>query len=333
MDCTLGALMIEIVLCTDDNYVMPTSVLINSIRITNPEAKIHYNIVSSGLSDSAKKKFSENLLGKNASIDFYTVDQEILNGCPVRPGEHISIAAYFRFLLPTILPENMNKVLYMDGDIVCVDDITPLWETSLEGFAAAAIPDMHCDDIRILNRLPLAESSEYYNSGVMLINLDWWRKNDVQNKSIFFATHNEDICTYHDQDVLNVILQGSIKTLSIRYNLQEHFLERKGNLFIDKKYYDDLDFSVQNPVMLHYTGQKKPWHNECFNPLKDVWRAFYYKSEWKKQKFTNKLPPKNHMLYLIREFLSRWNIMKSANPYKGLDYSELLNKILKRIHN
>ena len=325
--------MIEIVLCTDDNYVMPTSVLMKSIGITNPEAEIHYNIVSSGLSDSSKKKFSENLAGKNSSIDFYTVNQEILNGCPVRPGEHISIAAYFRFLLPTILPKNMGKVLYMDGDIVCVDKIIPLWETSLDGFAIAAVPDVHCDDVRILNRLSLAESSEYYNSGVMLINLDWWRENDVQNKSIFFATHNKDICTYHDQDVLNVVLQGFVKTLSIRYNLQEHFLERKSNLFIDKKYYDDLDFSMQNPVILHYTGQKKPWHNECFNPLRDVWRSFFYMSEWKKQKFTNKLPLKNHILYLIREFLSRWNIMKSANPYKGLDYSELTNKILEKIHS
>ena len=325
--------MIEIVLCTDDNYVMPTSVLINSISITNPESKIHYNIVSSGLSDSAKKKFLENFAGKNASIDFYTVDQGILDGCPVRPGEHISIAAYFRFLLPTILPDNIDKVLYMDGDIACVDDIKPLWETPLDGFAAAAVPDMRCDDIRILNRLPLAESSEYYNSGVMLINLDWWRKNDVQNKSIFFATQNKDVCTYHDQDVLNVVLQGAFKTLSIRYNLQEHFLEKRENLFIDKKYFDDLDFSVQNPVMLHYTGQKKPWHKECFNPLRDVWRCFFYNSGWKKQKFTNKLPPKNHILYLIREFLSRWSIMKSANPYKELDYSDLLNRILKRIHN
>lgn len=325
--------MIEIVLCTDDNYVMPTSVLMNSIGITNPDVEIHYYIITAGLSDSAKKALSRNPFGKKAGIDFYTVDREILKGCPVRPGEHISIAAYFRFLLPTILPQNIDKVLYLDGDIVCVGDIAPLWETSLEGFAAAAVPDMRCDDIRISNRLSLTESSAYYNSGVMLINLDWWRKNDVQNKSIFFATHNKDICTYHDQDVLNVVLQGAIKTLSIRYNLQEHFLERRENLFIDKKYFDDLDFSMRNPVMLHYTGQKKPWHNECFNPLKDVWRFFFHMSEWKSQKFTNKLPIKNHILYLIREFLSRWNIMKSANPYKGLDYSDLLSEILHKIHN
>ncbi|WP_406538394.1 glycosyltransferase family 8 protein [Fibrobacter sp.] len=325
--------MIEIVLCTDDNYVMPTSVLINSISVTNPETEIHYNIVSSGLSDSAKRKLSNNLVGKKACIDFYTANQEILNGCPIRPGEHISIASYFRLLLPTILPKNIDKVLYMDGDTVCVDEITSLWNTSLENFAAAAVPDMHCDDIRILNRLSLTESCEYYNAGIMLINLDWWRKNDVQNKSIYFATHNKDICTYHDQDVLNVILQGAIKTLSIRYNFQEHFLEKKEDLFIDKKYYDDLDYSLQNPVIIHYTGQKKPWHNECFNPLKDVWRFFFYMSEWRKQKFTNKLPLKNHILYLVREFLSRWNIMKSANPYKGIDYSNLLNNILKKLHN
>ena len=66
--------MIEIVLCTDDNYVMPTSVLINSICITNPELKIHYNIVTAGLSDSARKMLSENLKGKNGSMDFYTVN-------------------------------------------------------------------------------------------------------------------------------------------------------------------------------------------------------------------------------------------------------------------
>ena len=103
--------MIEIVLCTDDNYVMPTAVLMTSIAASNPDEQIHYNIISAGLSQAAQDTLSRNLVNPSFGISFYTIDESYLKDCPIRRGEHVSIATYFRLLLPTILPKEIGKVL------------------------------------------------------------------------------------------------------------------------------------------------------------------------------------------------------------------------------
>ena len=78
--------MIEIVLCTDDNYVMPTAVLMTSIAASNPEAQIHYNIISAGLSQNAQDTLSRNLVNPSFGISFYTIDESYLKDCPIRRG-------------------------------------------------------------------------------------------------------------------------------------------------------------------------------------------------------------------------------------------------------
>ena len=216
--------MVDIVLCTDDNYVMPTAVLMTSIGHANKALDIHYHIVTAGLSQASQDALIRNKGSERSSISYYTIDESFLKDCPVRPGEHVSIATYFRLMLPTILPQSITKVLYIDGDIICVDSIEELWNIPLDGIAAAAAPDMRCNDIRNLNRLSLGSNDEYLNAGVMLINLDWWRQNDVQNKAIRFISENQNVCLFHDQDALNVVLHGNMQQFPIRYNLQEHFL-------------------------------------------------------------------------------------------------------------
>ena len=323
--------MMEIVLCTDDNYVMPTAVLMNSIAASNPAAQIHYNIISAGLSQKAQDTLTRNLANPSFSISFYTIDESYLKNCPIRPGEHVSIATYFRLLLPTILPQDIDKVLYIDGDIICLDSLDELWETSLNDFSAAAVPDMRCNDIRIMNRLSFNRNDDYFNAGVMLINLDWWRQNDIQNKAIQFISENRDICKFHDQDALNVILHGTIKALSIRFNLQEHFFEPFENQFIDKVYLPDMEEAKTNATLIHYTGFRKPWHRECVNPVKSIWLHFYNQTEWKGQKLDCRYKGLRHIKYEIRESLAKFGLMKTKNIYGKFDFSAIERELSKKI--
>lgn len=325
--------MIEIVLSTDDNYVMPTAVLMKSIAASNPEAQIHYNIISAGLTQNAQDTLSRYLVNPSYSISFYTIDESYLKDCPIRKGEHVSIATYFRLLLPTILPQEINKVLYIDGDVICLDSLKELWETNLDNFSAAAVPDMRCNDIRVLNRLSFKRDDDYFNAGVMLINLDWWRKNDIQNKSIKFISENRDICKFHDQDALNVVLHGTIQTLSIRFNLQEHFFEPFENQFIDRVYLKDMEEAKVNATLIHYTGYKKPWHKECVNPLKSIWRHFYNLTEWKNKKLVYRYSGFRHIKYEVRSLFDRLGLIKSRNFYKGIDFTVIERELFKKIHD
>ena len=323
--------MVDIVLCTDDNYVMPTAVLMTSIGHANKTLDIHYHIVTAGLSQASQDKLSRNKGSERSCISYYTIDESFLKKCPVRPGEHISLAAYFRLMLPTILPQCLSKVLYMDGDIICMDSLEELWNTPLDGIAAAAAPDMRCNDIRNLNRLSLDSTDEYLNSGVILINLNWWRQNDVQSKAIRFISENQDVCLFHDQDAINVVLHGYMQQISIRYNLQEHFLEPFENQFISRAHYKDLQKALDNPSLIHYTGFRKPWHRECVHPLKTVWRYVYNKTEWKECKLGFRHRGFRLFKYRLREFLSNFHLAKSKNIYKGLDFSSLEQRVLDKV--
>ena len=325
--------MVDIVLCSDDNYVMPTAVLMTSIGHANKLLDIHYHIVTAGLSQISKDALQRNKGSERSSITFYTIDESFVKNCPVRPGEHISLAAYFRLMLPSILPQDITKVLYIDGDIICVDSIEELWNMPLDGISAMAAPDMRCNDIRNLNRLSLDYADEYLNSGVMLINLDWWRQNDIQNKSVQFASENQDICLFHDQDTLNVVLRGSMRQLPIRYNLQEHFLEPFENQFISKKHFQDLQNALKNPCLIHYTGFRKPWHRECVHPLKSAWLFVYNNTEWKGRKLGFRHKGFRLFKYRLREFLSNFHLAKSKNIYKNLDFSSLEQRVLDKVKN
>ncbi len=323
--------MVDIVLCTDDNYVMPTAVLMTSIGHANKALDIHYHIVTAGLSQASQDKLARNKGSERSSISYYTIDESFLKNCPVRPGEHVSIATYFRLMLPAILPQSITKVLYIDGDIICVDSIEELWNMPLDGISAMAAPDMRCNDIRNLNRLSLDRNDEYLNAGVMLINLDWWRQNDVQNKAIRFISENQDVCLFHDQDALNVVLHGYMQQFPIRYNLQEHFLEPFENQFISQAHYEDLQSALENPCLIHYTGFRKPWHRECVNPLKSAWLYVYSKTEWKGCKLGFRHKGFRLFKYRLREFLSNFHLAKSKNIYKGLDFSSLEQKVLDKV--
>lgn len=323
--------MLEIVLCTDENYVMPTAVLMTSIGLTNPNLNIHYNIVYTKLGQKFKDQLSRHLGNTNSSISFYSLDESCLKDCPIRPGEHVSLATYIRLFLPSILPQDIDKILYIDGDVICTDSIQDLWETSLENYAAAAVPDMRSNDIRILNRLSLPKDSDYFNAGIMLINLKWWRENDIQNKTLHYIANNKDICQYHDQDALNVLLHGQIAELPIRYNLQEHFFEPLENQFISRSHFEELQTALFNPSLIHYTGFRKPWHRECVNPLKSVWLFFYNKTEWRNTKLGFRHKGFRLFKYRLREKIANYGLMTSKNIYKDMDFSDIQQAVMNNV--
>lgn len=323
--------MLEIVLCTDENYVMPIAVLMTSIGLTNPNLNIHYNIVYTKLGQKFKDQLSRHLGNTNSSISFYSLDESCLKDCPIRPGEHVSLATYIRLFLPSILPQNIDKILYIDGDVICTDSIQDLWETPLANYAAAAVPDMRSNDIRILNRLSLPKDSDYFNAGIMLINLKWWRENDIQNKTLHYIANNKDICQYHDQDALNVLLHGQIAELPIRYNLQEHFFEPLENQFISRRHFEELQTALFNPSLIHYTGFRKPWHRECVNPLKSVWLFFYNKTEWRNTKLGFRHKGFRLFKYRLREKIANYGLMTSKNIYKDMDFSDIQQAVMNNV--
>ena len=323
--------MIDIVLCTDENYVMPTGVLIYSILVTNAQKEITFHIVSAGISKKGQEMLSSLIKEKTKHIAFYTIDKEILKDCPIREEDHISLATYYRILFPTILPQSIDRVLYLDSDILCVDNIDSLWNTDISKYSAAVIIDIYNDDIRRYNRLQYEAFSGYFCGGVMLINLAYWREHDIQNKTLTFISQYPDRCIAHDQDALNYILKGTLLFVHPRYNVQLDFFAPYSTLFVDRKYFPSLTEATHNPCLLHFTGSEKPWHHECKYPtsLQNLWFEVARRTPWKDIKRSHHLSGKKLWKYRIKKFFAYFGFLNNPEVLKFED-EEAVASLYKR---
>ena len=211
----------------------------------------------------------------------YKVDENDLKDCPIRKNDRVSIVAYFRILLSVILPELVRKVLYLDCDILVLQALENLWAIDIEGYSAGVVMDQRGGDIRFCNNLDYEMSLGYFNSGVMLFNLDYWRENNVTSKVLEYISDNPEKLKLWDQDALNYVLRETKLALPFQYNVQEGFYWDE--LWIAKKYWAEIYEAAENPVILHYT-LCKPWFKECTHPKKELYQKYKSLSPWKNKK-------------------------------------------------
>ena len=165
---------IDIVVCIDNKYVMPTGVMIHSICVNNPEEEIVFHVITNQVNDKNKKKLRDTvLLFSGKSIAFYDVDDIDFSDIPrMEDGARLSITTYYRLYLTEILPTTIKKVLYLDGDIIVRQSLRSLWDTDLTNIAIAATNDAHYHLVSYYERLGYPVNKGYFNAGVLLINLE-----------------------------------------------------------------------------------------------------------------------------------------------------------------
>ena len=196
----------------------------------------------------------------NHNIKFILMDDSLYEGC--RKGRRLRLEAYYRLSIPDVISEKINKVLYLDSDIIVQEDISSLWDTSLGDFFAAAVQDPGAEKFQRYKVLSIPHSNGYFNSGVMLINLEQWRAGEISKKVLEFIKGNPRKVLLLDQDGLNVILQGKWLNLDPKWNYQTaHF----GKLFT-------------KPAIIHYTTAKKPWKHQ--HPLSAPYLKYSSKVIW-----------------------------------------------------
>lgn len=191
---------LNIVLSTDNNYVMPTGILMCSVCVNTPCKIAFFVLTGKGFSEKSKSLMQQSVKGYDASVVFLPVPENLESLLPMgKPGQpqYITVATYYRLFLQDILPESIDKVLYLDGDIVCRSSLLPLWNTDIEGKPVAAVYEIENNDHRY-ERLCYDEKDGYFNAGVLLINLKYWREHDVQARFFNYLNNHSDRIIYHD---------------------------------------------------------------------------------------------------------------------------------------
>lgn len=285
--------LINIAFCSDSNYIMPIGVAIISICENNKHSDLFFHVLMTD-KDLDKEKISisrkpllDIVKKYGQKISFYDFDFNKLAIFGDTQFGHISVATFVRLFITDILPLDIEKLLYLDGDIIVNGDLRELWNTPLEDSCpAAAVMDANSTSAFMHWAVKTQVSIPYVNAGVLLLNLCCWRKEEFSKKLIDCAIENLNHLPFLDQDLINMVFQGRMKILPIKYNFQTLFCFSSSNYWmVDYEYWDEIHSLVKNKdaVIIHYITANKPWKDE-WCPMKDIWEKYKNMSVWKNDK-------------------------------------------------
>ena len=184
---------------------------------------------------------------------------------------HISKAAYFRLAIPRILPASVKKVIYFDVDLLVLGDIQELWNLDMKNQPVAAVADygiMASDRMMKQKKevIGITENACYFNSGVMVIDVESWRKNNYSETVIDIAS--KENFPHHDQDALNKVFINNWMELPLKWNVIPPVFNLLWKILFKSRFRTNAIKAKKQPAIFHYAGRYKPWEfylNKGFN--------------------------------------------------------------------
>ena len=282
----------EVLFCFDSKYEQHFGASVTSLLVNNPGRVRCLHIMIDEASKQLKQKLDRISQDYEVEVCIYKVDIEQLSDLKITA--HASAANYLRLLASDILPKTLAKVLYLDSDLIVNAPIDELFNTDITNYPLAACGDKV---ITTKQRLQL-QGNYYFNSGVILMNLDYWRREKLGLKAIDFIRNNPDMIILWDQDALNKIVDGNFLNLN-----------RKWNSLVDL--YANQSQVTPDSIIIHFVGSLKPWHGWCLDSQKEIYWSYLKKSPW-----ANSIPtfPKNlkQTLSAIRYLFNHFRKLKHA---------------------
>lgn len=253
---------------TDNNYLQHCEVMLCSLFENNKNYQFKVHLLHSELTKQSMDILTAFCSKYDNLITFYHIDDKMLRNVNRRENSPVSIATYYRVLLPSLLDENIERVFYLDCDVIILGNIIPLFEINLDGYGVAAVHDASPYDSLHRELMGLDLTGKAFCAGVMMINLNFWREHNCKDALLEYSNKKQDKVYLEDQDALNFVFRNHWFQLPYKW--------AKTPLSIgipdpNMRYFDQFEYAYE-PRLIHYAGPLKPW---C-----DVWfpeRKYYLK--------------------------------------------------------
>jgi lipopolysaccharide biosynthesis glycosyltransferase len=273
-----AAPLAPIVCCIDDGFVQPLCVLMQSVATVQPDATadITFIIIHQGLLDTSRRAIQANADRLGLTVEFRRVPAPDSRYPEFRTG---SDATYTRLAIPDVITDH-QVVLYMDVDIILLQDIRPLLTMPLKGAPFAVVPDPTKPLLRLGRAMPgwqahgLHGDREYFNNGVMLIDVAECRRREFFTEVSRFLVERPDNLQYWDQDAMNWVAKDDWLRLDRKWNtlalsplVQLGGYVHRGEPVLPLT---QLLAEEEDAALLHFAGPRKPWADDYpDNPLRD----------------------------------------------------------------
>lgn len=254
---------------TDDRYVQHCMAMLCSLFENNKCYEFVIHLLHHGLSDEGQRSIAKLVAMYNNTINIYDVDETYFENLTIADNHpNLSIATYYRLILPTILDTAIDRILYLDCDVIVLGNVKNLFELNLDGYGVAAVKDcVPGDDAhRIVMGLPL--NAKAFCAGVLMINIDYWRDNNSQENMLRFAKDMRDRLFMEDQDVLNHEFRNHWFQLPYKYGYTPmSIVPIDSNQTLE----DVLEYTYK-PEIIHYASLVKPWLDVNFPGREYYWK-------------------------------------------------------------
>ena len=258
---------LNIAFAPDDGYMNMTIVSMFSALQNNIDSEVEFIILYSKLSDASWEKLKNFENKFNCSIRYIKMNEEVFKDLPM--SKWVTVQAWFRIQIPDLCPD-LDRVLYLDCDTMVNGDIKELFTMEMGNNYVAAVKDVW-DVKKHLKRLNM-KSNSYFNSGVLLMNCEQFRKDNVFEKIKEYSLANKKIIKFCDQDTLNKVIDTKKINLPQKYNFMDTWWRNNYNEYEGE---DLINYEIakESPLIVHLTGPK-PNVKGCKNSMAEKW--WYY---------------------------------------------------------
>lgn len=284
---------VEICYATNNDYAPLVGVsMLSALVNKSDDTCINFYILNNEVSVTSRLKLKSLCKEfENVSITFHDVKpciQKLSEYNVARQGKAQSLSSYARLFVSSLISDDVEKILYLDADTIVEDDLSELFETDLTEPVGAVIdilPNFH------KKYIGFSQKERYYNSGVLLINLKKWRQQSIEKKLFDHILSGNTNYSFHDQDLINILFKGNIKTLEPKYMtfIPEYSWGKEKILDLtdldSESYYSDqiVKNAAVQPVIIHLVDSiyGRPWYRYNNNPLKEKWISYLNRTEFK----------------------------------------------------
>ena len=258
--------LVEIGFGCDAGYLQPLTIAISSVLTHAREpSELRFWLITKSLNQTELAPLRRMIEDVGARLETRApVARENIGDMPL--GEHFTEATYYRLLFAELLPPSVKRLIYLDSDVIVRHEIEELWTVNLGTNSTGAVFNPRALNYR---QMGLARETDYFNAGVLLLNLEAWREQQIHHRALKFAADFPGKLVCADQDALNHVLAGAWTRLDLRWNQQYKFFKQSARQLGVPLL--ALWRARSRPYVVHYSTNTKPWHSGNQHPWRDLY--------------------------------------------------------------
>ncbi len=254
----------------NEDFALPAAVALRSIsKCWTPSTVLDVHIIDSGVSRRSRSSIEESIVGSRMHLHWCPIDLSRFLDLPHFAGMKSQI--YHRFAIGEVVPKEVDRVVWLDMDVLVLRCLSELWEIDLKGQPIGAVQDMAIP--RVCSPLGLSEfetlgldpNMSYFNSGLMVLDMRLWRRQQAAVRLLRYVRETADRILHFDQHALNALYAGKWRALDPRWNV---IASLSGRSFGGRHLSVESRKLLSSPPWIaHFAGAFKPWRIPLRRPL------------------------------------------------------------------